>query len=1136
MNNSPITPRPTLNFLSKLGTAWLATMLLFAIPVAGFAQEITGSVRGTITTPSGSPAAGTTVTVTDTRTGSVRIVTSSGNGTFNVRGLTVGGPYTIAVASGDYKDALITDVYTKLSGAVTFNISLEEGAGAIEEIVVTASRDVAGAELAIGPNTSFNLAEIEALPTISRQIRDIVRLDPRVGIGRSRGGNGFGISCSGGSGRANSFTIDGVRSADGFGLNASGNNARNTFPIPFDTVASASVEFAPVDVQYGQFTGCNINVVTKSGTNEFMGSVFYLFNDESMTGDTLEGDTVITEPFEDKNWGAEFGGPIIKDKLFFYGSYEETDSAGVQNTGPIGAGFANERFITEADANEIHGILSTKYNRDPGFIVRNLPRVSERYFARIDWNINDSHRFEATYTNLDESNLEADDFGRSGFTYSDNFEVEGTQAESVSVRLFSNWTDRFSTELRYSSLDLQDLQGPLGGGEAQDDNKPRIIVQDGAGDDILLSGPGQFRSANDLRYTLDQFKLAGDYVMGDHTLTAGYELDRLDVFNLFVINATGTITFDSTADLDLGAASSISGNGSFTGDINDAGASFKRDIHTFYLQDQWQASDRLIVTGGLRYDTYSSSDAPIENPIFEQRYGFKNNTSFDGLDILLPRLGLSYDIPFDAMGEMQLRAGFGIFTGGDPTVHFSNAFSNFGGAVGFGRIRRTDAPGGTCATADLQVLNGGSFTGIPSCITDQQIAQATSNRGRADAVDPNFELPSQQRWNIGLSLLTESDNAFLRNWDMQVDFIYSDHKNSSEFLDLTLTGNVDDTGNEIILPDGRLQMVAVDPLRAGCDAVFLGPGQGFSNVTTDCDAGSDDQDIILTNGPSGSTKTFSFQMARMFDLNTDTTVNFRFGYAYTDARIGNPITSSTATSGFEEVATARINQNSLGPAQYANKHNFVIGSEFKHYFFSDYPMTIGVFFRRRSGRPFSYAYDNNTPTSLFGDSDNEERNLFYVPTGPGDPLVDFSSLDAAGTTNAFFDFLDRSGLNKYAGQISPKNGFNESWTSDLDLRIQQDIPLPGANHALKLFFDFENVLNMFSDKLNIQRFKDNGDVAEAVPLLDAALSADGTQFIYSNFNPGGSKPDDFRPVLRDVNDSIWRLQIGVKYMFGGSSR
>jgi len=478
---------------------------------------------------------------------------------------------------------------------------------------------------------------------------------------------------------------------------------------------------------------------------------------------------------------------------------------------------------------------------------------------------------------------------------------------------------------------------------------------------------------------------------------------------------------------------------------------------------------------------------------------------------------------------MQLRAGFGAFTGGDPTVHFSNTFSNFGGAVGFG-----SSSGGTCTAADLQVLNPG-FTGIPQCITDQQIAQATQNNGRADAVDPNFELPSQDRFNIGLSLVSESNIDFFNDWSIQVDYIYADHKDSIEFLDLTLTQNVDAAGNPIFLPDGREQMNAIDPLLAGCNAVFISPGMGFSNVTTACDSGGDDQDILLTNGPSGTTDTFSIQLGKLFDFSDSTSMNLQLGYAYVDARIGNPVNSSTATSGFEEVATARINNNVLGPAQYANKHNYVLGLDFKHYFFDNNPTSIGLFMRRRSGRPISYSYDNNTPTTLFGDSDNEERNLFYVPTGPGDPLVDMTALESAGTLGAFFDFLDNSGLNKYAGRISPKNGFNQSWSTDMDIRIQQDIPLPGANHALKIYLDIENVLNMFDDDLNVQKFANTGDVGEAIPLLDAALSADGSQYVYSNFNPGGSNhSDDFNPVSIDVDDTVWRLQLGIKYMFGGN--
>ncbi len=1125
MQSAFLSPHSSGNVFAFFSKTLLAVMLLLTLPVALNAQEITGSVRGTVLDPSGNAEVGATVVVSDTRTGSNRSVSTNDSGNFNVRNLTVGGPYTIRVSSASYQSTTITDVFTTLSGAVNFNIALEAITAGIEEIVVIASA-VRTANLAIGPSSSFDLGQISALPSISRQVRDIIRLDPRVGVGRADGGNGFGVSCLGGSNRSNSFTIDGVASADGFGLNASGNSARNTFPIPFDSMANASVEFAPIDVQYGRFTGCNVNVVTKSGTNEWQGSTFYLFNDDSSTGDTINGNTVITEPFKDLNWGAEIGGPIIKDKLFFYGSYEETDEGAAQNDGPIGGGFANERFITVDDANQVRDILINQYGRDPGAIVRTLPQTSERYFARLDWNINDFHRAEFTYTDLTESNLEGDDFGFNGFTFSDNFEAEGTDQQAMSFRLFSDWNDSFSTEFRYSQLEVIDNQGPFGGGEAQDGNIPRIEVFDGAGSVALTSGPGTFRSANDLQYDLDQLKIAGHYTWNDHRFTLGYELDSLNVFNLFVANGTGTIEFADIAALQAGTAQGIDGNGSFTGDINDAAAAFQRDIHSFYVQDTWQPTDSLQVVAGVRYDSYQSDDRPINNPVYEQRYGFRNDTSFDGLDLLMPRLGLTYDLPFNQLGPIQMSAGFGLFSGGDPTVHFANAFQNFGGAIGSASERN-------CAAADLQVLQGGTFTGIPACIGQAQRAQAGLNTGRADAVDPSFNLPHQQRWNLGFNWFVESNNSFLDGWQVEADYIYSDAQDASEFLDLTLTQRVDSGGNPQFLPDARPVFFAVDPLLTGCDAQFIAPGQGFSNVSVACNAGRDDQDILLTNGVSGETHSFSLQLNRSFDFSANSALDVRFGYAYTDASIGNPITSSTATSGFEEVATAIINQNRLAPAQYANEHNFVLSLNFEHYWTEGTPLQVGMFVRRRSGRPFSYAYDNNTPSTLFGDSDNEERNLFYVPTGPNDPLVDMSALVDSGQSGDFFRFLEESGLNSYAGGIAGRNQFEQDWSTDVDIRIQQDIRLPGNfNHKLKLFFDIENLLNLFDDGENVQRFVDVGDVDEAVPILDAALSADRTQFVYSNFNPGAGRNTGI-PFTTDVDDSVWRIQAGVRYEFGG---
>jgi hypothetical protein len=170
---------------------------------------------------------------------------------------------------------------------------------------------------------------------------------------------------------------------------------------------------------------------------------------------------------------------------------------------------------------------------------------------------------------------------------------------------------------------------------------------------------------------------------------------------------------------------------------------------------------------------------------------------------------------------------------------------------------------------------------------------------------------------------------------------------------------------------------------------------------------------------------------------------------------------------------------------------------------------------------------------VFGDTDAEERNLFYVPTGPDDPLVDFSALDAQGTTQAFFDWMERKGLNKYAGEISPKNGFEEPWNTDMDIRMSQEIPLPKFNHRLLFFFDVENFLNLFSDGNNLQKFYSKGDVQEGLPILNATLSADGTQYIYSGFAPGGNRagPPNYNPTFYDVDDSVWRIQLGLRYEF-----
>ena len=248
------------------GAAAIALTTAFAtvaVTTPAMAQSTTSAIRGTVTAADGSAVSGAQITIVDSRTGATRTVVSDANGNFAANGLSVGGPYTVSTSSTGYQSQRLEGIRAPLGSATIISIELTNSAsaGSSDEIVVVASRANV-TQLAIGPSASFDQATLEALPSIDRDIRDVIRIDPRVTIDEN---NNDSISCLGGNFRSNSFTIDGVRNADGFGLNDSGFPNRNNMPIPFDAVRETSVEFAPFDVEYGQFSGCNINVVTKSG-------------------------------------------------------------------------------------------------------------------------------------------------------------------------------------------------------------------------------------------------------------------------------------------------------------------------------------------------------------------------------------------------------------------------------------------------------------------------------------------------------------------------------------------------------------------------------------------------------------------------------------------------------------------------------------------------------------------------------------------------------------------------------------------------------------------------------------------------------------------------------------------------------
>jgi opacity protein-like surface antigen len=1142
-----------LKYLLAASVVSLAATTTFVAPAA--AQQITSGVEGQVTDENGNAISGAVVTVTNTANNATRTTTTDSTGGFRIVALQPG-EYQITVTADGYEGQTVENVATNIGGRTAFNFALASTAagGSDSTIVVTGAR-ARVSQVAVGPGTAFGQAELEAFPSITRDIRDIIRIDPRVALDNQN--DVERISCLGGNDRSNTFTVDGIVQADVFGLNGTPFAARNALPLPFDVVDQVSVEFAPFDVEYSEFTGCLVNVVTKGGGNEFHGSAFITYFDGGMVGDLDTGS-------QEKRWGATLSGPIIKDRLFFSFGYEETDLGDGNEFGPAGGGFLNEaNFVTQDQFDEFSQIAQDIYGQDTGGYPRALPEASVRYFGRLDAVITEGHRLEATYQRLEETNVESDT-GSNNLTGLNSFEDEGTLSDYYSVRLYSEWNDTISTELRVSRAEVGDVQGPFGGGEAQSDNPiVRLVVgvqqpgEDGVlgtDDDIngnLSTGPGIFRSANQLDTKIDQARFQMNIDAGDgHFFKLGAEINDLEVFNLFAVNATGSLYFSNLDDFrngllspgdedgpnndDIASGDAIAGdiNATPSGDINEAAALFSRQIYSFYAQDEWQATDQLAINAGIRVQLYDG-DAPRANPQFLDRYGFTNAVPFSRLDtVLLPRISATYEFDNDGFfSNSRLTGGVGVFSGGDPVVYFSNAFSNNGFSTGLGTSN-------DCAAGQLTIdpVSGqptvldaaGNFTGFPQCITAAGSAVASAGLADTQSTDPEFDVPTAVRANIGFATNIGTESGFFSNWKLNLDYIYSRFNDTLNFVDLSQTPNITRGLNGFTV-DGRPIYAAIDPNdpdAAGCNATLDysgGTPPVWQGVTAQCfnRIGRDDE-IQLTNGPSYESHVASIILSKRFQggLFTDGgSFNVNLGYAWTDSENNRNNGSSTATSSYDITAAFDRQNPAVSTSNYEVRHNITATFNLREEFIDGYDTSFGIFFRARSGLPYSLTFDGS---GVFNDSASGSDNaLLYVPTGVNDPNLSPSS--DAGAVQSLIDYVAASGCDYTPGASIERNTCNNDWHFDMDLRFSQELPFIGkltgiAQDKVTLFADFQNFLNLLDEDWNVLRRR-----PEFVDVVDAGVDSQGRYIIT------GFAPDDQNFIA--PGPSAWRIQIGARYEF-----
>ncbi len=976
-------------FLSKFNLLAGFVVVMLAIPLTAGAQQTSSSVRGSVATADGQPAAGATVTVTDTRTSATRTTTTSVDGTFNVRGLAIGGPFTISVTSSQYKQALVTDVYTSLSEAATFNITVEEGE--IEEIIVTASAVFAGTSIAIGPNATFGLTQLQSLPAINRNITDVIRVDSRIYVDESRGDRN-GIQCVGKSNRFNSLTVDGVRVQDSFGLNANGYPTER-MPFSYDAINQVSVELAPFDVEYGGFSACNINAVTKSGRNTFFGSAFYDYTSDSLRGDKLEGERVQSGSFDENRYGISFGGPIIQDKLFFFFAYEKLEGANLFDRGPIGSGAVNEVLVSQAELDEIVQIANSIYLYDPGAIPSSLEHEDEKFLLKLDWNIAEDHRLAFTYMYNDGENFTESDDAQNEFEFSNHLYERGAELNSYVGTLYSDWTDNFSTEVRVSYLDIDNRQISVGG---TDFGEIRVELDDV---DVYLGGDDS-RQANKLAYDVTSIALKGMYDFDVHSLTFGYELETLEVFNMFVQHTQTEIRFDGIDDFRNGLASAIYYNNAPSQIPTDAAAVWGYDLNTVYIQDEFDLTDRLSIVAGLRYDWFTTSDKPPVNPDFLADYGFGNDHTVDGEGILQPRLGFT----FDMSDVTTIRGGIGLYSGGNPNVWLSNNYSaNNVDQVGTrGRrwcyIDRFDrlAPGADCGTPQMQLSlldpsvvyeavestapsGAGAGYGIPSELF-ADVATGVGDNFEINYLDPNFELPREWKFALGLTHVFPAEYVF------SADFLYT----RGQDMAMVLHGDVEQTGTD---PDGYPEY---DSVR---EASF----------------------VLTNSNQTAESYSISVGLAKNFENGFDFTV----GYTFNDAEDVNPMTSSVAFSNYQERAFFDPQEDVLSTSNYNIEHRFTFTTTWRHDIVDRFPLTVSLFGQANSGRPYSFAFNGTF------------MPYFFTP------------------------FLDDRDNVLEPGET--RNFVNGSWWRKIDFRAEMGFPGIAENHRASVFLVIDNLTNLLND-------------------------------------------------------------------------
>lgn len=1053
-------------------------LFLFCLTFTLNGQVTTSGISGKVTAE-GELLIGATVQAVHEPSGTTYGTVTNADGRYSLQGMRTGGPYTVEVSYVGFQKAVYKNITLQLGETYLLDVKLTESLS-LDEVVVTASKAALFNSQKTGAAQNFNQSQIQATPSVSRSIFDVTKMNP-LGVNTASG-----MSFAGSSNKYNSFQIDGITNNDVFGLSSSGTNGgqAGANPISLEAIEEIQVVIAPYDVRQGGFTGGGINAITKSGTNTFHGSAYWYYNNENFYGKTPGKNAKERKKLGDQSsatYGFTLGGPIVKDKLFFFANYER-----VKETYPS----SNNIGSTESnlDVKEVDQIvnkisqLTGGYNAG-GYGPQDIDTYSNKILTRLDWNINEQNKFTVRYSFLDGRKMVFSN-SVSSAKLNDNGYFMNNKTHSLVSELNTQFTPSWSNEFRFGWTYVRDYRDPIG------QPLPNITINNliNNGDPTKKSSLELGTERNSAANALDQdiFTLEDNLIWnkGNHTITLGTHNEFFHMKNLYITNIYGSYVYNSLDDfLTVGTANEVLPNSYEYSYSNEKITGTDRWAPVFgaaqlgfYAQDEWKVTNRFSMTYGLRLDIPLLFDKPRANEVFNSStvatsMGLATDQMPTTKVLWSPRVGFRWSLNEDR--TTLLRGGAGIFTGRVPFVWISNSFGNAG--VEMVRTAYSSSLGNYPSDFKFNIDPNKQYKDPNAKVPTSEV----------DVMAKNFRFPSVFRANLAVEQMLPFG---IRG---------------------TLEGLYSKTLNNILYENINYQWKGETLNNGGDDRpVYEKQDNHFTQV------------MLLKNTSKGYTFNITTKLEKSFDFG----LNAMIAYTYGQAKSLNDGNSSQAYSGWKYNATYYGDMNPELTWSMFDVRNRVIGSvSYRKEYAKHFATTVSLFYNGQTGGRYSLL----DYTDL--NKDGYRNDLMYVPTDAELEKMVFTDIHSNNNTvtaaeqkDALIKWIEGNGeLRKSKGTHIKRNQMTLPFEHHFDFHFAQDffVDIAGQRNTIQLNFDIINVGNLLNKKWGMYYQTNSG--YDLTPLT-TKIGTNGAT--YQFYDPG--------EMYTNTNiTSRWHAQVGLKYIF-----